>query len=64
MVTVGSSECSFFFQVNLIDDRGVLKGYCSGDCTGGKEPSIWQGSMLILQECWKMPRNMSNTANV
>ena len=50
--------CSFrlFSQVNSPDDNGVLEGNWSGDYQGGKAPTKWQGSMLILQSFWNTKR--------
>jgi len=39
--------------VNAPDDNGVLEGNWSGDYSGGKAPTKWQGSMLILQNYWR-----------
>merc|ERR1711911_64452 len=38
------------------DDNGVLQGNWSGDYRGGKAPTKWQGSMLILQSYWNTKR--------
>jgi len=42
--------------VNSPDDNGVLEGNWSGDYQGGKAPTKWQGSMLILQSFWNTKR--------
>lgn len=39
--------------VNAADDEGVLIGNWSGNYTGGKSPSSWNGSVAILEEYLK-----------
>lgn len=37
-------------KVNFNQDNGVLVGNWSGDYSGGKSPSSWNGSVAILRQ--------------
>ncbi|XP_013884096.1 protein-glutamine gamma-glutamyltransferase K [Austrofundulus limnaeus] len=40
-------------MVNSVDDLGVLEGNWSGDYSNGTSPTLWSGSVEILQEYYK-----------
>ncbi|RWS14934.1 Annulin-like protein [Dinothrombium tinctorium] len=49
-----SRICRHLSQVvNDADEDGVVKGNWSGNFAGGKSPSSWLGSVLILQEYYR-----------
>uniref|UniRef100_A0A3Q4G2K0 Protein-glutamine gamma-glutamyltransferase K n=1 Tax=Neolamprologus brichardi TaxID=32507 RepID=A0A3Q4G2K0_NEOBR len=50
-------KCYFFLNkfvfVNSPDDQGVLEGNWSGDYSNGTSPTVWSGSVEILEEYHK-----------
>lgn len=53
MLLIYQTQLSSLVQINSPNDNGVVVGNWSGDYSAGTSPTVWSGSVEILEEYHK-----------